>query len=86
MIENRLNNRPCKRLGFRTPAEVFHKLKTSMRAGSKHCNKQGMRPRAGNRTTTRSGHIAALEGFHLLSSPTFIGSEQPMKVNPSIQI
>ena len=25
MIENRLNNRPRKRLGFRTPAEVFHK-------------------------------------------------------------
>ena len=24
MIENRLNNRPRKRLGFRTPAEVFH--------------------------------------------------------------
>jgi IS30 family transposase len=24
IIENRLNNRPCKRLGFRTPAEVFH--------------------------------------------------------------
>jgi hypothetical protein len=24
LIENRLNNRPCKRLGFRTPAEVFH--------------------------------------------------------------
>ena len=52
----------------------------------KHCNKQGMRPRSGNRTTTRSGHIAALDGFHLLSSPTFIGSELPMKVNPSIQI
>ena len=25
MIENRLNNRPRKRLGFRTPAEVFHR-------------------------------------------------------------
>lgn len=24
MIENRLNNRPCKRLGFRTPAKVFY--------------------------------------------------------------
>ena len=24
MIENRLNNRPCKRLGYRTPAEEFH--------------------------------------------------------------
>jgi len=24
MIENRFNNRPRKRLGFRTPAEVFH--------------------------------------------------------------
>ena len=24
MIENRLNNRPRKRLAFRTPAEVFH--------------------------------------------------------------
>jgi len=24
MIENRLNNRPRKRLGFKTPAEVFH--------------------------------------------------------------
>jgi IS30 family transposase len=24
MIENRLNNLPLKRLGFRTPAEVFH--------------------------------------------------------------
>ena len=24
MIENRLNNRLRKRLGFRTPAEVFH--------------------------------------------------------------
>lgn len=24
MIENRLNNCPRKRLGFRTPAEVFH--------------------------------------------------------------
>jgi IS30 family transposase len=24
MIENRLNNRPRKRLGYRTPAEVFH--------------------------------------------------------------
>ena len=24
MIENRLNNRPRKRLGFRTPAHVFH--------------------------------------------------------------
>jgi len=24
MIENRLNNRPRKRLGFRTSAEVFH--------------------------------------------------------------
>lgn len=24
MIENRLNNRPRKRLGFRTPSEVFH--------------------------------------------------------------
>jgi len=24
IIENRLNNRPRKRLGFRTPAEVFH--------------------------------------------------------------
>jgi len=24
MIQNRLNNRPRKRLGFRTPAEVFH--------------------------------------------------------------
>jgi hypothetical protein len=29
---------------------------------------------------------AALEEFHLLSLPTFIGSELPMKVNPSIQI
>jgi IS30 family transposase len=25
MIENRLNNRPRKRLGFRAPAEVFHR-------------------------------------------------------------
>lgn len=25
MIQNRLNNRPRKRLGFKTPAEVFHK-------------------------------------------------------------
>jgi IS30 family transposase len=24
MIENRLNNRPRKRLGLKTPAEVFH--------------------------------------------------------------
>ena len=24
MIENKLNNRPRKRLGFRTPTEVFH--------------------------------------------------------------
>jgi IS30 family transposase len=24
MIQNRLNNRPRKRLGFKTPAEVFH--------------------------------------------------------------
>ncbi|MSQ65905.1 MAG: IS30 family transposase, partial [Limnohabitans sp.] len=24
MIEDRLNNRPRKRLGFKTPAEVFH--------------------------------------------------------------
>ena len=24
IIENRLNNRPRKRFGFRTPAEVFH--------------------------------------------------------------
>ena len=24
MIENRMNNRPRKRLGFRTPEEVFH--------------------------------------------------------------
>ena len=61
-------------------------MNTLMRVGSKHCNKQGMRPRSGNMTTTRSDHIAALEGFHLLSSPTFIGSELPLKVNPSIQI
>ena len=26
MIQNRLNNRPRKRLGFKTPAEVFHEL------------------------------------------------------------
>ena len=26
MIQNRLNNRPRKRLGFITPAEVFHQL------------------------------------------------------------
>jgi len=24
MIQNRLNNRPIKRLGFKTPAELFH--------------------------------------------------------------
>ena len=24
MIQNRLNNRPRKRLGFKTPSEVFH--------------------------------------------------------------
>ena len=24
MIQNRLNNRPRKRLGFKTPLEVFH--------------------------------------------------------------
>jgi len=27
MIQNRLNNRPRKRLGFKTPAEVFHQLR-----------------------------------------------------------
>ena len=34
MIENRLNNRPRKRLGFRTPAEVFHQSlsRVSLRA------------------------------------------------------
>ncbi len=30
MIENRLNNRPRKRLGFKTPAEVFHQSLSSV--------------------------------------------------------
>jgi len=47
---------------------------------------QGMQPRSGNRITTRTDHIAVSEQFHLLSSPTFIGSALPMKVDPSIQV
>ena len=68
----------------RVSIESF-RMNTSIRAGSKHCNKQEMRPRSGTRTTTRSALIAALEEFHLLSSPTFIASVKPMNVNPSIQ-
>jgi IS30 family transposase len=30
MIENSLNNRPLKRLGFKTPAEVFHQSLSSV--------------------------------------------------------
>jgi hypothetical protein len=52
----------------------------------KRYNKYGMRVQSGDMTTTRSDHIAALEEFHLLSPPTFIGDELPVKVNPSIQI
>ena len=77
---------PCKTATSRASMESFE-MSISTRAGLRHCKKQGMQYRSGNRTTTRSDYIGALKEFQLLNSPIFIGSALPMKMkmkmNPS---